>query len=348
MDYAIGLKYCLTDLKLSAKFAPAPGTFLVEELVDFEKIGFSEERGEYAVIRVVKEGVETYKALGALSRSLGIPPGNILYFGLKDKEASTISHFFVKSSLLRGARFPISLKGVKFEHVGFAQGKPPREAFLGNKFTVRIKGASEEDAETLRRIMRAIEERGLPSYYGYQRFGAKRANTHLLGRYIARGREDLFAYYLLSPSSAIEHGEFLKRARGEYAGLRYERAYVERGLRGLDSRVLSLHVEAFASYLFNLLINYVIESGGYSALDSDLPMPGCPEAPSLYGEVLRAEGVPEGALRKLPCFYRHGLFRPEGVNIIYGDEGITLSFTLRPGLYATIVLREIFKDNLLL
>lgn len=335
-------------MKLGVKFAPAPRTFIVEEIVDFKGTGFSEEGGEYAVIKVVKEGVETHRALNALSRSLGIPPGNILYFGLKDREALTISHFFVKSSLVRGARFPFSLNGMAFERIGFIQRRPPRNAFLGNKFTVRIDGVSDGDVDLLKEIMRAIEERGLPSYYGYQRFGARRSNTHLLGRYIVLGREDTFAHYLLSPSSAAEWDEFVRRARRDYAGLYYERAYAKRGLRGLDKRISSLYVEAYASYLFNLLINYIIEEDDYGALDAELPMPGCPEAASLYKDILGAEGMPEDALRRLPCFHRRGIFKPEKIQLISEGSAIALSFVLRPGLYATIVLREIFKDNLLL
>jgi len=351
LDYATGIKYSVVDKSLGVEYTVSPDSFIVEEIVDFEKTGFNNERGEYAVLRVLKVNTETFKALELVSSKLGIPVGNIIFFGIKDKNATTKSYFFIKSQLLDPSLLPIETRGVKIELVGFTKKKPSRSIFQGNKFTVIIETGRVEVVKTLREIVDIISTTGIPSYYGYQRFGVKRCNSHLLGKLLLLKREDLFADVLLRTIHLLEDPDVsLRRLLGVYRGLIYEEHYISSklgmGMTSLAKKTHNILVDAYASYLFNLLLNKIIETSGLNRLATSLPMPGCLNATDYYSDIFYLESLKPSVIKLLPCFHRPGLFKPRN-NVVYtrGDS-IIYEFELEPGMYASIVLRELFKDKL--
>ena len=351
LDYATGIKYAITEKKLPIEYSPSAESFIVEEIIDFEKMGFNNEKGEYAVLRVTKRNIDTLKAVEVVSRKLGLPSSNILFFGVKDKSATTISHFFIKSHLLDKSTLPIEYKGLRVELLGFTRRKPVKGFFLGNKFRVLIRNASASIRGELREIINLINSIGLPSYYGYQRFGVKRYNTHILGKYILLGREDLLSSTLLSTIYPREEVEVVvKRLQRNYRDLLYEYQYasssIDSGVEKLVRVTRGLLIDAYASYLYNLALNKIIESTGFSGLSNEIPMPGCPGSITLYSEVFKSEGVGIANSSKLPCFYRIGYFIPRGNNLLCSDHDLIYEFELNPGFYASIVLREVFKENL--
>jgi len=354
LDYVSGLKYAVTSKKLPVEYKPSPETFHVLELVDLGSAGFNTKRGEYAVLKLWKRGIDTFKALETISKKLDVPVSNILFYGIKDKYACTESYVFVKSRLLDLGRLPISMNNLQLELVGFTRIKPTRKMFKGNKFKVIIDvNKATEVKALLEEIIGVILETGLPAYYGYQRFGWRRYNSHLLGKYILLKREDLFAEeFLQTPYLTEDFENTAKRVLGKYEDLLYEYTYVGATLGGaLEAVVKKVHnilLDAYSSYLFNLLINTLVEKQGLNTLYRDLPMPGCPGSQGYYEGIFRVEGVNWNVLRNLDCSHRRGLFKPLNIVLECRDSIVVYEFTLEPGMYATVVLRELFKDNLLL
>lgn len=354
LDYVAGLKYCLTSLRLSGEFTISPSTFIVRELIDENLLinPANSSKGDYIVIRVVKKGVDTLEALRILSRRLGIPQGNIYFHGLKDRNATTVSHFYVKRLLVDEGVFPIEEDGISFEILGYISGKPSKSMFQGNEFEVVLGDLSDSDVLVLKRIMWLAEMHGIPSYYGYQRFGVKRHNTHLLGKLLLVHREDSFSEHFLNtiyPREDLEAA--LKRLKGDYSTLYYEKLYIGSrysglGLKKTAEALRSLFIDAYSSYLYNLLLNEVVERNGYNSLDKEYPAPGCSSAVELYRGVFSREGIPYSVADHMPCYYRRGLFRPLNTRIYSSHGGYRVVFVLKPGLYGSIVLRELFKDGL--
>ncbi|MEM0198931.1 MAG: tRNA pseudouridine(13) synthase TruD [Desulfurococcaceae archaeon] len=354
LDYATGLKYALTSKKLNILFEASSSSFHVEELVDFDKLGFNVEKGDYAVLRAVRREADTLKVIRLLERHLGVPLSNIHLFGLKDKNALAVSYFFVKSSLVDKAVFPIATKNVTIELIGYVKCKPRRVHHLGNKFTVYIKDATREDIDVLKEIVDLILKVGLPSYYGYQRFGYSRYNTHLLGKYMLVKREDLFARDFLVSLYPLESDDVLvKRVKLDFDTLWYEQRYVSSplraGLKLISRYTRSIFIHAYGSYLFNMLINELVDSFGIEFLQNkSLPLPGCTESYTYYESIVKKEGLTMEMLKYMPCYKRPALFKPHGNTIeVQGDE-VVYKFTLDPGMYATVVLRELFKENLVI
>lgn len=351
LDYVTGLKYALTSKAVNLEFRVSPDVFYVEEVIDFSRMGLNDRDGEYAVLRVYKRGVETLKAVGIISRALGVPASNVHFYGLKDKKACTISYIFIKRSLIDKSNLPVESRGIKAELFGFTKLKPRRSYYVGNKFRVVINTLNESHYELLKEIVKLVADIGLPSYYGYQRFGYRRYNSHVLGKALLIGREDLFAIELLRSASPLEACSVTyKRLSGQFKGLLYEEAYAKaplgRGLEVVTKRARSIFISAYASYLFNLLLNFTIERSGYSSLYRSLPMPGCTDTSECYERIAHLEGVHPRLLQRLPCFYRDGMFKPVDNRVSFTNGVLTYEFSLKPGMFATIVLREIFKHNL--
>lgn len=354
LDYVTGLKYTVTDKKLPFEFKLSPETFHVSEIVDLSKAGFSKEKSEYAVLRLWKKRLEMFKAIEIVSRKLNIPQSNIQFYGIKDKNACTESYLFVKSQLLDSRLLPVVTDNVKVELIGFIRSKPKRTYFNGNRFRIFIGVSGNDKSKSLlKEIIHTISEVGLPAYYGYQRFGWKRYNSHILGKYILLGREDLFAEEFLKDLYPREDFECtLKRYLKVYEDVLYESTYVKaplnRGLRAVTAKVRNMFLDAYSSFLFNLLLNMIIERSGLSALATKLPMPGCSNESWYYEALMKVENIDLSLLSNLKCFHRNGLFRPVDSVLEYHNSHIVYEFSLKPGMYATVVLRELFKDNLLL
>ena len=53
----------------------------------------------------------------------------------------------------------------------------------GNKFKILIKDLDDiqESADIANEVLKELETTGVPNYFGWQRFGKPRTNTHLVG-----------------------------------------------------------------------------------------------------------------------------------------------------------------------
>jgi len=142
--------------------------------------------GPYTWVVVEKRRLDTISLVLMLSRRLNVRLRDISYGGLKDTGAVTSQIISI-----RGVA-PAQLSGVdlgpRVKVMGhFSMDRPftPREIW-GNEFTVVVRGIN-GDGSIFDCVTRHVLERGLPSYYGYQRFGLRRPNSHIIGKMIVLG-----------------------------------------------------------------------------------------------------------------------------------------------------------------
>jgi tRNA pseudouridine13 synthase len=357
LDYMAGIKYCLTTESLHRRFEINSENFYVEEIIDWNSIGFNKSNGSYHVFKVFKKDMDTFKALEELSKIANIPENNIVFLGLKDKTSTSIQYFFVKKELISNPKdLEQEFKGhmkLSIHHIGYTIKKPRKKHLLGNRFKIKLYDLNDEDLEVMGKIINIITRKGLPSYYGYQRFGVKRFNTHLLGKYLLIKRIDLFIeefLYKIYPTDTLQ--SIISRMRSDFDNLFYERIiYSGKQVKASINKILSItkniFYDAYSAYLYNLLLNNIIEKRGWQAIDRELPMPGCIEYFDLYREIFIVENIidymPNNVFK---CWFRRGLFRPIDIVFKRNNGFYELSFTLKKGFYASIILRELFKDNL--
>lgn len=357
LDYVIGAEYYLTHEKLDFEYRVDSSNFYVDECVDLNSIGFSKESGNYVVFKLIKKNIDTYTALLDISKRIRIPVENIHFLGLKDRYASTSQHIFIKKEIVDINELTnLNSSSYKIVFQGYVSRKPCKKVLVGNRFRIIIDNIDDRNYSLLKIILTKIEQYGLPSYYGYQRFGVKRFNTHILGKYLVLNRLDLFLHELLHSIYPCEDYEsVLKRTECRFDSFIYENIIYKsrdltRAIELINSITHSLFIDAYTSYLYNLLLNRVIDKHGWIALNNNYPTIGCIDYfNKYYRDIAFIESISESKLSLFKCWFKNGLFKPNNllVNRV-SESSVLIEFKLDRGLYASIVLRELFKDNYIL
>ncbi len=152
-----------------------PADFLVEEDLGFAPAG----RGVHLLLRVRKTDANTAWVARELARRAGCRPQEVGYAGLKDRRAVAVQWFSVPRPPA-GADW----SGVRGEGFEVLEAHPhtrklPRGALAGNLFAVRLRALDGDGrglAAALTARLAAIATRGVPNYFGPQRFGRDAAN----------------------------------------------------------------------------------------------------------------------------------------------------------------------------
>lgn len=149
--------------------------FVVEEDLGFAPAG----AGAHLLLRVRKIGANTPWVARELARLVRCRPQEVGYAGLKDRRAVATQWFSVPRP--HAPLDPRTVRGEGFEvlEAHAHNRKLPRGALAGNRFTVRLRaaeGAGGRLAERLAPRLAAIAARGVPNYFGPQRFGREGAN----------------------------------------------------------------------------------------------------------------------------------------------------------------------------
>lgn len=269
--------------------------FVVEEVPAYEPDG----AGDHTFFEIEKEGLATHRAVSDIARALGVRPRDVGVAGLKDarsisRQWLSIEHVdpervlsldIPRIRVLRAARHPRKLRrghhrGNRFNlklrrsvlpydaGAASASGATGAEAGAGSGVGELLEGYR----SAVRAALDVLRERGVPNYYGEQRFGT-RGDTWQVGRALARGDADEAAALIAGRPSDADTGDVL-RARelfedGDYAGAarawprgfrqcaRLARAMertdgdAHRAIPVVGKRMLRFYASAYQSWLFN-------------------------------------------------------------------------------------------------
>jgi len=151
--------------------------FRVEEVPAYPPSG----RGPHLYLRVEKRGRTTRDVLRTLARALSVPERDAGYAGLKDREAVTTQWLSFPT-----ARDPdpesFSAPGLRVLTVSRHSNKLRPGHAKANRFEVVVRDG---DPDRARACAAALSERGLPAFFGPQRFGAGGRNA-AVGRALLR------------------------------------------------------------------------------------------------------------------------------------------------------------------
>lgn len=225
---------------------------------------------------------ETNRFVREASRRLGISRQGIQFAGNKDKRAVTLQWFTIRAKP-EAVRQLDRLPGVDVLRAHRTDRERALGDHTGNRFRVVVRDVDLEPEEAGRHAGKVQEELaaagGFPNFYGPQRFGSLRPNTHRVGRHIVHGRfQDAIDAYVATP--AWGEDEATRKAREYYAsthdargaskrfegtGADYERALLnelakdpdrpDRAFRAFPKTLQTLFVFAYQSYLFNRIVS---------------------------------------------------------------------------------------------
>ncbi|MGO8971194.1 MAG: tRNA pseudouridine(13) synthase TruD [Myxococcaceae bacterium] len=317
----------------------APEDFLVEEVPAFPPTG----QGAHLWLWVQKRGRETAEVARALARAAQVDVRQVGYAGLKDRQAVTCQAFTVPWPG-PGPLGALGLEGVRVLRTERTERKLRTGQLWGNAFRLRLREPTRPEAALP--VLQRLAEKGLPNYFGPQRFGRSADNA-------ARGRALLLGQRLPGRVDRLQRRLYLSA----YQALLFNRALAARLSAGLYGRALLGDVlrRADSGGLF-LCLDAEREQARVDSLEVSPtgPMFGWKVKPLPQGEVgqaeaalLASEGLPEGALRSGKG-ETEGARRPYAsrlgeVEVAAEGSDVWLCFRLPRGSYATVLLDEVVK-----
>ncbi len=235
--------------------------------------------GTHVFAFIEKTGMSTMAMIGKVAKALGKNKRDIGYAGQKDAQAITsqwISIEHIDESELN----EMDIEGVKVLDIVRHGNKLKLNHLDGNQFIIRLRQMQEKDlAKSLKRakeVLEVLKRRGVPNYYGQQRFG-NYGNNAQLGAAIIRGDKEGFMDIMLGGEPLSEAPEHEILARSLYEQGKYEEAIdawgqkgfyeqkkmlsaLARGktkvasMRAIDRQRKKFYISAFQSDLFNQIL----------------------------------------------------------------------------------------------
>lgn len=158
-----------------------PGDFLVSEI----PLYFPAGEGEHTYVELEKRGITTLEAIRRIARLVQVQEREIGYAGMKDAGGvtrQTISVPRVAPERLLDADLP----GIRVLSAVRHRNKLKLGHLAGNRFRVKVRNVGEDALEKTEAVMEVLGRRGVPNYFGSQRYGAQ-GNYPSVGRALLRG-----------------------------------------------------------------------------------------------------------------------------------------------------------------
>jgi len=176
--------------------------FIVEEIPLYTASG----NGSHTYAFIEKHGIGTREAIDRIARAVGVPGRHVGSAGLKDAHAVTRQWISIEHV------GPERLAKVDVPNVSILEAtrhtnklKPGHLA--GNRFIVRLRNMdvpAEQAVATAEQVLSILAQKGLPNYFGPQRFGNRNDNAQL-GRTVIRDDAGAFTdLFLGAPQEAID------------------------------------------------------------------------------------------------------------------------------------------------
>ena len=311
-----------------------------EDFEVIEDLGFAAAgQGPHLLLRVRKRNANTGWVARELTRSIGVRDFDVGYAGLKDRHAVTTQWFTVPARSRSGeTRTPADWVGVRGEGYEVIEAhvhnrKLPRGALAGNTFKILLR-EFEGDATMLERRVNDIARTGVPNYFGPQRFGRELSNLRPRDA-VGRGGQGLVwsamrgLLFNAVLAERVQRGSWVELKVGERANL--------------DGRNSTFLVDAVDETIHSRLAMLDIHPTGPLFGAGERGIAG--EIAALEAEVL--ERFPEfvGPLSeaRLEPGRRPLRVAVRDLSLEWLEPARTarLSFRLRPGSFATAVLREL-------
>jgi tRNA pseudouridine13 synthase len=274
-------------------FPAAPGLiktdytdFVVEEIPLYPADGV----GTHTYFLVEKAGLTTQQAVIDIARALNVRRHDIGFAGQKDARAITrqwMSVEHVEPERVAALQIPRLRVLETTRH----RNKLRLGHLRGNAFVVKVRQTQADRLAELQDALGTLVRRGVPNYFGAQRFGY-RGDTWQIGRAIVQEQLEEAIDLLLGRPGPADHGA-VRRARELYDRGKYleasqawppmfrtERRTLKalvrahgkrrRALAAIDRTTRTFYVSAYQSYLFNQVVVARLPTGLGQLWNGDL------------------------------------------------------------------------------
>ncbi|WP_456372915.1 tRNA pseudouridine(13) synthase TruD [Methanocaldococcus sp.] len=258
------------------KLRMKPEDFIVEEIIDFNKISGK----KCYLYKLTKRNIESLKAFSYISKKFRIPLKDIGYCGLKDRHALTTQYISIPKKY---GKLHLDEINLKLDIVGESK-------FLllgdleGNKFTITVRGLKKDDIPKIKENLKYLHY-GAPNYFDSQRFGSVFDRKFIVKEIIKGNYEEavkiILTKYKKSEKKIIKDlKRFINKNWGDWEKVwNYikennikARLYVnmvkelkksndyKKALSYVDDRLKKIFVAAYQSYLWNECVKELLKS----------------------------------------------------------------------------------------
>jgi tRNA pseudouridine13 synthase len=152
---------------VGGQIGPSPEDFSVDEVPLYEASG----SGDHLYVRVRKRGRTTKDLVRAVAEAAGVPQPEVGTAGMKDKQAVTTQWVSVPARAARPVDAWALREGFEIVEASRHTNKLRTGHLSGNRFRIRIVDVAGDAAPLARSVLADVTARGLPNYFGAQRFG---------------------------------------------------------------------------------------------------------------------------------------------------------------------------------
>ncbi len=247
---------------------------------------FSKElKDRYTTFNLIKINKDTFEAIRKIRKVLQIPYNLIKYSGLKDKFSISVQKISIKGDYIEKLR-NLKIKNIFIRNIIPSKKPVKLGSHWGNNFTIVLRNIKDDKnlRNKIEEYIKFLNNFGFPNYFGLQRFGKYRPNSHIVGRCLLEGNfkkafEEFVSttYSTESMESKLARREFrktgnLEKAYKEFPNrLNYEKNIIhhlienpedyEGSINTLPSDLKKLLISSFQSYLFNKMLSKRVEKG---------------------------------------------------------------------------------------
>jgi len=335
------LPYITNDLKgVGGEIKVEPAHFVVEEIPLYEPSG----QGQHVYVRLTKEGWTTRDIQNQLADLFDLRDVDIGCAGRKDKHARTTQTFSLSLPNTDDDEVAARIEEhipVDLEWVRRHKNKIKAGHLLGNRFRIVVLDPVEGALAQAEAVLHVLRERGLPNFYGPQRFGRQGDNAEQGRQILLTGQGPrkrwLRRLLLRAYQSALFNTWLVARMdRGWFNRLLVGDVAKKRDTGGLFEVE---DAQAAQPRLDRDEITYTGPIYGYRMWWAN----GDPG--TLERSILEDAGVTEEMLQlaHLNGSRRRARLVLEDLEVEAHPDGLLLTFSLPKGSYATTVLREVMK-----
>lgn len=255
---------------IPGRFKARNEDFVVDELPAYAPSG----EGEHWLVRIRKQGLSTHEAVRRIARALGVSPPQIGVAGLKDAQGVT-TQWLSLQGVERSRVEQLRERGIEVLEIAAHKNKLRIGHLRGNRFAIKLRDVPSEADAAARAVFDELARRGVPNYFGEQRFGA-RGDTWRIGRALLMGDHAEALAWLCGRPGPHDHGG-VRRARELYDAGDYERAAqawpggfrvcirvcralvkshgdTRRALYAVERDLLRFYTSSYQSWLFNAVL----------------------------------------------------------------------------------------------
>lgn len=330
-----GLPFAHGGPPVAGRLRVEPGDFRVDEELGFEPTG----AGEHAFLFVEKIDANTEWVAKRIAEKAGVAPMAVGYAGLKDRHAITRQSFSVH---LAGRPDPdwsaLAIPGVRVLAASRHEKKLKRGVHRGNRFRIRVRDV-DGDRGAVEQRLALIRERGVPNYFGEQRFGREAGNIAQARAYFAgtRMRKHEIGLALSAARSLLFNAVLATRvADGSWDSALDGEVWMLAGTHSIFGP------EPWSVELARRLAAFDIDPTGPMIGAGELRTTGLVRALE-EGAIAPYRDLADGLARAGLGQQRRALrLRVEDLAHEWeGDGALVVEFRLAAGSFATVVLREL-------